>query len=311
MDPILRALGFAAGTVGERMIALGRDERFRFPPGDKGRAEIVALMQAKLDFIRTRLPLAFRRLAPGRIEIRRLPPAEEAGAPNAYGGAGSIDGAIPGKVWVNLGDTGRHSRYSVPDLVFHEGIPGHVWQDEYSLRLPLIRSMLAFNAYSEGWALYAEQLADELGAYEGDPVGQLGYLQSLAFRACRMVVDTGLHAKRWTREQAIDWFATTNGSGRAEVSSEVDRYCSWPGAGLRLQDGPQRDPAPARAGTGGAGRALRPQGFQPGRGRWRQRAARRAGRQCRALYPPRGPRVFPIDIGSAPARSRPATQAIV
>lgn len=228
MDLILRTLGFTAGTVGERMIALGRDERFRFPPDDTGRAEIVALMQAKLDFIRTRLPLAFRRLASGRIEIRRLPPAEEAGAPNAYGGAGSIDGSIPGKVWVNLGDTGRHSRYSVPDLVFHEGIPGHVWQGEYSLRLPLIRSILAFNAYSEGWALYAEQLADELGAYEGDPVGQLGYLQSLAFRACRMVVDTGLHAKRWTRAQAIDWFATTNGSGRAEVTSEVDRYCSWP-----------------------------------------------------------------------------------
>ena len=229
MDPILRALGYASGTVGERMSALGKDPRFLFTPDDKGRAEIIALMQAKLDFIRTRLPLAFRRLAPGKLEIRRLPLAEEAGAPNAYGGPGSIDGSIPGKVWVNLGDTGRHARFSVPDLVFHEGIPGHVWQGEYANRLPLIRSILAFNAFSEGWALYAEQLADELGAYEGDAVGQLGYLQSLAFRACRMVVDTGLHAKRWTREQAIDWFAATNGSGRAEVTSEVERYCSWPG----------------------------------------------------------------------------------
>jgi uncharacterized protein (DUF885 family) len=89
--------------------------------------------------------------------------------------------------------------------------------------------LLAFNAYTEGWALYAEQLADELGVYKDYPVGRLGYLQSIAFRACRLVVDTGLHSKRWTRQQAIEWFATTNGSGLEEVSSEVDRYCAWPG----------------------------------------------------------------------------------
>ena len=95
--------------------------------------------------------------------------------------------------------------------------------------MPLIRQLLAFNAFSEGWALYAEQLADELGAYESDPVGRLGYLQSLAFRACRLVVDTGLHAKRWTREQAVQFFVEVNGSNPLEVASEVDRYCSWPG----------------------------------------------------------------------------------
>jgi len=229
MDPILRSLGFSKGTVGARMAALGQDPRFRFAPDDTGRAEIVALMQAKLDFIRTRLPLAFRRLVPGKLEIRRLPLAEEEGAPNAYGGAGSIDGTTPGKIWINLGNTGRHTRYSVPTLGFHEGIPGHVWQGEYANRLPLIRSLLSFNAYSEGWALYAEQLGDELGAYADDKVGQLGYLQSLAFRACRMVVDTGLHAQGWTRQQAIAWFAATNGSGVPEVTAEVDRYCSWPG----------------------------------------------------------------------------------
>jgi uncharacterized protein (DUF885 family) len=229
MDPILRSLGFTSGTVGARMAALGKDPRFRFPKSDAGRSEIIALMQNKIDFIRTRLPLAFRTLVPGKLEIRRLPQAEEAGAPNAYGGPGSIDGATPGKVWVNLGDTDRHTRFSVPTLAFHEGIPGHVWQGEYANRLPLIRSLLSFNAYSEGWALYAEQLGDELGAYDGDPVGRLGFLQSLAFRACRMVVDTGLHARGWTRERAIDWFATTNGSGIPEVTAEVDRYCSWPG----------------------------------------------------------------------------------
>jgi uncharacterized protein (DUF885 family) len=229
MDPILRGLGFTNGTVGERMTALGKDRRFQFSNDDKGRAEIIALMQSKVNFMRAQAPRAFRNPVRGNLEIRRLPLAEEAGAPGAYGGAGSIDGSIPGKIWLNLGNTDLHSRFSVPSLAFHEGIFGHVWQGEYANRLPLIRTLLAFNAYSEGWALYAETLGDELGAYEGDPVGQLGYLQSIAFRACRLVVDTGLHAKRWTRDQAIDWFASTNGSGRAEVASEVDRYCTWPG----------------------------------------------------------------------------------
>lgn len=229
MDPILRSLGYTSGTVGERMTALGKDPRFLFPNTDAGRAEIVALMQSKVDYMRTLAPRAFRNPVRGNLEIRRLPPAEEAGAPGAYGGAGSIDGSVPGKIWLNLGDTELHSRYSVPTLAFHEGIFGHVWQGEYANRLPLIRTLLAFNAYSEGWALYSETLGDELGAYDGDPVGELGYLQSIAFRACRLVVDTGLHAKRWSREQAVDWFASTNGSGRAEVASEVDRYCSWAG----------------------------------------------------------------------------------
>ncbi|MFM5923742.1 MAG: DUF885 domain-containing protein [Novosphingobium sp.] len=229
MDPILRGLGYSQGTVGARMAALGNDPRFKFPNNDQGRAEIIAAMQQKIDFIRTKLPQAFRTLVRGNLEIRRLPVAEEAGAAGAYGGAGSIDGTVPGKIWLNLGDTDRHSRFGVATLAFHEGIPGHVWQGEYANRLPLIRTLLAFNAYSEGWALYAETLGDELGAYEGDPVGQLGYLQSIAFRACRLVVDTGLHSKRWTREQAAQWFSSTNGSGLAEVAPEVDRYCSWPG----------------------------------------------------------------------------------
>ena len=229
MDPILRGLGYSKGTVGARMAALGADPRFTFSNDDAGRAEVLALMQSKLDYIRTRMPLAFRKLARGNLEIRRIAPAEEAGAPGAYGGAGSIDGKIPGKIWINLSTPLRHTRFSVPTLVFHEGIPGHVWAGEYSNQLPLIRSLLEFSAFSEGWALYAETLGDELGAYDGDPVGQLGYLQSIAFRACRLVVDTGLHAKRWTREQAVDWFTTTNGSSVAEVAPEVDRYSSWPG----------------------------------------------------------------------------------
>ena len=111
-----------------------------------------------------------------------MSPEQEPGAPAAYGGAGSIDGKIPGKFWINLRTTDLHSKYSLPDLAAHEAIPGHVWQGEYANKLPLIRTLLAFNAYSEGWALYAEQLVDELGVYDDFPVGRLGYLQSIAFR---------------------------------------------------------------------------------------------------------------------------------
>lgn len=229
MDPILRGLGLTQGTVGARMTALGNDPRFLFPNNDEGRAAIIALLERRIAEIRVKMPQAFTVLVPGNVEVKRLPLSEEPGAPGAYGGAGSIDGTIPGKLWINLRDTAIWPRYSLPDLAYHESIPGHAWQGEYSHRLPLIRTMMQFNAYSEGWALYAEQLADELGVYDADPVERLGYLQSLSFRACRLVVDTGLHAKRWTREAAIQWFATTNGSSVEEVQGEVDRYCSWPG----------------------------------------------------------------------------------
>jgi len=229
MDGILRSLNLTAGTVGERMSALAKDKRYQFPEGDEGRAQILAYLEGRIADMRTRLPRAFATLVSGKLEIKRLPPEVEPGAPGAYGGPGTIDGKVPGRFWINLHTTSRHNRFSLPTLAYHESIPGHVWQGEYTFKLPLARSLLAFNAYTEGWALYAEQLADELGVYKDDPVGRLGYLQSIAFRACRLVVDTGLHSKRWTRQKAIEWFATTNGSGLEEVTSEVDRYCAWPG----------------------------------------------------------------------------------
>jgi uncharacterized protein (DUF885 family) len=229
MDSLLKQIGYSKGTVGERMRALAEDPRYRFPEGDSGRAEILAFINDRLDWIRAQMPRAFNTVVKPNMEVRRLPPEEEPGAPAAYGGAGSIDGKIPGRFWINLRTTNLHSRYSLADLTFHEGIPGHIWQGEYTHRMPLIRQLLSFNAYSEGWALYAEQLADELGAYDRDPVGRLGYLQSIAFRACRLVVDTGIHAKHWTREQGVQFFVDVNGSNPVEVASEVDRYCSWPG----------------------------------------------------------------------------------
>jgi uncharacterized protein (DUF885 family) len=261
MDEILKQVGYTKEGVGARMRQLAKDPRYQFPDGDKGRAEILAFIQNRLDWIRAQMPRAFKTIVHPNMEVKRLPPEEEPGAPAAYGGAGSIDGKIPGRFWINLRTTDLHSKYSLADLTFHEAIPGHIWQGEYTHEMPLIRQLLSFNAYSEGWALYAEQLADELGAYENDPVGRLGYLQSLAFRACRLVVDTGLHAKRWTREQAVQFFVDVNGSNPLEVASEVDRYCAWPGQACGYKVGHseinhQREKATTALGSKFAGTAF-------------------------------------------------------
>ena len=254
MDVILKGFGLTQGTIAERATALQRRPEMVFPSDDEGRRQIVAYMQGKIDAIRPRLTNAFRRTTPGKLEIRRMPLAQEPGAPAAYGGPGSLDGSIPGRIWVNLGDPSIHNKVTIPDLVFHEGIPGHVWQGEYAQQLPLLRSILAFNAYSEGWALYAEQLADELGMYDDDPAGRLGYLMGLSWRAVRLVVDTGIHAMGWTRERALAEFVAATGLPLTNAASEVDRYCAWPGQACGYKLGQteivaQRDRAKATLGA--------------------------------------------------------------
>jgi uncharacterized protein (DUF885 family) len=229
MDQIMQKQGITGGTVGERMAALGKRPDQIFPNTDAGRQQLLAYLNGLVAALRPKLPQAFSTLVPGNLEIVRVPPSIEAGAPGGYAGAGTIDGKVPGRYYINLRDTAEWPKFTLPTLTYHEGIPGHIWQGEYSNRAALIRSLLQFNAYSEGWALYSEQLADELGMYDDDPLGQLGYLQSSSYRACRLVVDTGMHAKKWGREQAIDWFVTTNGDPRSSVEAEIDRYCAWPG----------------------------------------------------------------------------------
>ena len=229
MDQIMQKQGITGGTVGERMDALGKRPDQLYPNTDAGRAELLAYLNGRIADIRTRLPRAFATMVPGKLIIKRVPVAIQDGASGGYAAAGSIDGKVPGQYYINLRDTSEWPKFSLPTLTYHEGIPGHIWQGDYANRMPLIRSMLAFNAYSEGWALYAEQLADELGAYDGDPLGQLGYLQSQSYRACRLVVDTGLHSMNWSRGQAVDWFVKTNGDPRPGIEKEIDRYCTMPG----------------------------------------------------------------------------------
>jgi uncharacterized protein (DUF885 family) len=219
------------------MAALGTDPRFIFPNTEAGRAQLISYLNGVIADIRGRLPHAFKTLHKADLVIKRVPPEIENGAPSGYEQDGPIDGSRPASYYINLRDTANWPKFSLPTLCFHEGLPGHVLQGTYVHQLPTIRSQLMFNAYVEGWALYAEQLGDELGMYEHDPFGRLGYLQSVQYRAIRLVVDTGLHAKGWSREQAVKYFVDNNGNTVDDATSEIDRYCAWPGQATGYQVG--------------------------------------------------------------------------
>jgi uncharacterized protein (DUF885 family) len=167
------------------------------------------------------------------LQVKRVPTDIESGAALGYMNFASLDGKRPAIYYINLSSTSNWPKFTIPSLSVHEGLPGHTWQGAYVAEhredVPLIASLMGFNAYTEGWALYSEQLMDELGFYKDDPFGQLGAYQALRFRASRLVTDTGLHSKRWSREQAIDYMVSTTGRSRQAITSEVDRYCASPG----------------------------------------------------------------------------------
>jgi uncharacterized protein (DUF885 family) len=237
MDVLLKKQGMTKGTVGERLGALSKDPRFLFPDTDAGRADLIAYLNATVAKVRERLPTAFATINKSDLVIKRVPPEIQDGAPDGYEQDGTIDGSRPASYYINLRDMGNWPKFTLPTLTFHEGVPGHVWQGTFVHKLPTIRSLFLFNAYVEGWALYAEQLGDELGMYDDDPVGKIGYLQSIQFRACRLVVDTGLHAMRWTRDRAIKWMVEHNGDPVDSARGEIDRYCAWPGQACGYQIG--------------------------------------------------------------------------
>jgi uncharacterized protein (DUF885 family) len=233
MDGLLKAQGLIQGTVGERMIALGNDPKFLYPNTDAGRAQILAYLNEVIANVRPKLSQAFTLQLKAPVLVKRVPVDIQDGAGLGYMSTGSLDGSRPSTYYINLKSTANWPKFSLPTLTYHETIPGHAWQGAYlteSGHVALIRNLLSgFNAYVEGYALYAEQLGDELGMYQDDWAGQLGYLQAQRFRAIRLVVDTGLHAKRWTREQAVEWAVTNSGRTKDAMTSEIDRYCSTPG----------------------------------------------------------------------------------
>ena len=232
MDTLLRTQGLAAGSVGERMAALGKDPRFLFPNDDDGRRQALARFQQILDAVSARMPEYFRTRPATRLIVERVPQALEKGSSGAYYQPASMDGARPGTFFANLRDLSELPQWSMKTLAYHEGIPGHHFQISIALGLkdlPLIRQQTLYTAYAEGWALYAEQLAAEIGMYKDDPWGDLGRLQLELLRAARLVVDTGLHASGWSREQAINYMVGTTGSPASDMTSEVERYMAAPG----------------------------------------------------------------------------------
>ena len=232
MDTLLKSQGLSTGTVAERVQALHKDPRFLLPNTDEGRRQLVARYQQILDEVNTRMPDYFRTVPSGKLLVQRVPTAAEKNAAGAYYQPAAMDGSRPGTFFANLRDVSETATWTMKTLAYHEGIPGHHFQVSIALNLkdlPLIRQQTLYSAYAEGWALYAERFAAEIGMYKDDPLGDLGRLEAELFRAARLVVDTGLHAKGWSREQAITYMVTTTGMNESEVITEVERYMGLPG----------------------------------------------------------------------------------
>ena len=232
MDTLLKAQGLAAGSVGERMTALAKDPRFLMPNTAAGRQQMLERYQQILDEANARMPEFFRSVPATHLTVERVPPGQQKGSSGAYYQPAAMDGSRPGKFFANLRDLNETPTWGMKTLAYHEGIPGHHFQISTALGLkdmPLIRQQTIYTAYAEGWALYAEHFAAEIGMYKDDPFGNLGRLQLELLRAARLVVDTGLHAKGWSREQAIDYMVGTTGMSPGEVTSEVERYMAAPG----------------------------------------------------------------------------------
>ena len=234
MDAILRSVGYTEGSVGERMQVLSVEERFVYPNSAEGRAALIADARAQVEGIRGVLPQWFATTVRHPVEVRAVPEYSQDSAPTGYYNPPAKDGSRPGVYWLNVRDTAVHPRFALPTLTYHEAIPGHHLHFATAIDqdVPPLVTALWSNASGEGWALYAEQLAAEMGMYDDDPYGDLGRLQAELHRAVRLVVDTGMHAKKWSREQAIEYMIDAEGVEEGTAVSEVERYAVWPGQAL-------------------------------------------------------------------------------
>ncbi|MES2300220.1 MAG: DUF885 family protein [Pseudomonadota bacterium] len=233
IDAVLKKQGMSEGTVGARLQALVKDPQRFFADDDRGREQLIAYCNERVAAARALMPKISHLGLAAPLVIKRVPPDIEAGAALGYMNFASLDGSRPAIYYINLKSTKLWPKDELATLTAHEGMPGHAWQGAYLAEhhqdIPLISSLMGFNAFIEGWALYAEQLVDEFGLYVSDPFSEIAYLQSLQFRACRLVVDTGLHAMQWSRQKAIDFLLANTGRGVAAMTNEIDRYVVWPG----------------------------------------------------------------------------------
>jgi len=239
MDAILRAEGLTEGTVGARVQQLGKRPEQLYPDSDAGRAQILVDFQTIIDEIDRGLTPYFDVRPKGGVKVERVPVFREKTAPGAYYNPPAFDGSRPGIFYANLRNVAEIQKFGMRTLAYHEAIPGHHFQTSIQQELtgvPTFRKVLPFTAFSEGWALYAERLAWEIG-YQKQPLDNLGRLQAEMFRAVRLVVDTGMHHKRWTREQAIEYMAAKTGMPETDVVAEIERYLVMPGQALAYKVG--------------------------------------------------------------------------
>jgi uncharacterized protein (DUF885 family) len=239
IDGTLKSQGLVTGTIAARIAQLNADPRLQYSNDDAGRAACIADYQRYIDEIVRGLSADFASPPKLNFKVERVPQFKEKTATAAYADTGSLDGTRPGVFYVNLRDMRDIHKYQMRTLTYHEAVPGHQLQGVIAQRLtgvPTFRKILPFSAYDEGWAVYAERLGWEMG-FENDPLDNLGRLQAEMFRAVRLVVDTGIHRKHWTRAQAIAYMQEKTGMGESEVVSEVERYFVMPGQALAYKIG--------------------------------------------------------------------------
>jgi uncharacterized protein (DUF885 family) len=233
MTAILDAQGIQGATFAERIASLNVDPAQNFPNTDEGRAQMLAHLHAIDERVMAAAPKFFKTIPPQPLEIVRVPEYSQDSSPGGSYNPPALDGSRPGRFYINQKDTADNPKWTLPTLMIHEGSPGHHFQlsaQQLIKDVPMLRKVLPFSAYAEGWALYAERIAKtDMGFYDQDPLGDLGRLQAEMFRAVRLVVDTGIHAKRWSREQAIDYMTARTGKTEGEVVREIERYAVWPG----------------------------------------------------------------------------------
>jgi uncharacterized protein (DUF885 family) len=231
IDTLMGKLGMTKGTVGERLRAMYTDPQYLYANTDAAKEVLLADLNARVQRVRAKLPHYFATLPKANVEIKRVPKEIEAGSPGGYYDNASLDGKRPGIYWINLRDTAEQPKWMLPTLTYHESIPGHHLQlsIQQEANLPLIRKVAFYSSYIEGWALYAEQLAGEMGEYDNDPSGHIGQLHDSMLRAVRLVIDTGVHSQKWTRDQAVRYFVDVLGDPETAAITEVERYCVWPG----------------------------------------------------------------------------------
>ncbi len=235
MDSILVSQGHKEKSVGDRMAAINDDPSFLYEDSVQGREALLTDINGYIGEITKKMSSVFKTVPSYQVEVRAFPIETQDGAPGGQYTAPAIDGSKPGIYWINLRDMKANPKFGLKTLTYHEANPGHHWQIALNMdqaSLPFLRRIAPYNAYTEGWALYSEKVAEELGMYEGDPYGNLGRLQAELFRAVRLVVDTGMHYKRWTREQAITYMSEKTGTAESDVIAEIERYMIWPGQAL-------------------------------------------------------------------------------